>query len=99
MPKMRSKASSGDSYEFTELEHVSAAQTENKTAMSSDASFRLREVGQKLEAHWAEDEDMWLFLARGEHQLDIIGMNEQFFVAKGDLAHVSLYRCDAYGVV
>ena len=65
LPKMRSKASSGDSYEFTELEHVSAVQTENKTAMSSDASFRLREVGQKLEAHWAEDEDMWLFLARG----------------------------------
>ena len=65
LPKMRSKASSGDSYEFTELGHVSAVQTENKTAMSSDASFRLREVGQKLEAHWAEDEDMWLFLARG----------------------------------
>jgi phage shock protein A len=65
VPKMGSKASSGGSYEFTELEHASAARTENKTAMSSDASFGLREVGQKLEAHWAEDEDMWLFLARG----------------------------------
>jgi hypothetical protein len=65
VPKMGSKASSGGSYEFTELEHASAAQTENKSAMSSDASFGLREVGQKLEAHWAEDEDMWLFLARG----------------------------------
>ena len=65
VPNMGSKASSGGSYELMELEHVSTVQTENKTAMSSGASFGLCEVGQKLEAHWAEDEDMWLFLARG----------------------------------
>ena len=66
--------------------------------MSSDASFRLRRGWPKARSALGEGEDAWLFLAR-ETSTDIIGMNEQFFVAKGDLAHVSLYRCDAYGVV
>jgi hypothetical protein len=66
MTNITSKASSENSYEFTEVEHGSV-QTESKSAINSDATFGLHAVGQKLEQHWAEDEDMWLFLASGGH--------------------------------
>ena len=57
-----SKASSVSSYEMTETN--APVGLESKPA--AEATFGLRAVGQNLEAHWAEDEDMWLFLARGQ---------------------------------
>ena len=96
LPKMRSGFFRGP-YEFTNL---NTSRRRRKT--NSDVLGRVvqtRGLAKSSKRTGPKTRTCGYSSREGEHQLDIIGMNEQFFVAKGDLAHVSLYRCDAYGVV
>ena len=59
-----SKDSSDSGYEFNDTQGPGETTGAGcKNGIANGATFGLRAVGQNLEEHWAEDKDMWLFLA------------------------------------